>query len=266
MASFGSGFIIIRKSWTDLKAIIELKQLTMQYDESEEIYEIFSIDNPIVYLCTIFKGIIPGVTEDVQEQNGTEKNDFEINYKNNCNEPAYIIDRNRIRMVEVNYRKDECHNGDYYLLIDLDNPDGYYLHTNGYNIKIGGMTSFSIKSDMSDLWSVRFGTILYIDSELSKIGWLRPGTTSIRDTSKNQYEYDDFAFPLLIDCSVLDGKYKKIASNHDEIVYDLNTTSLIKDINDIYRTPQVGDCIIKTVRWEGTGTILFHYHVWYFVE
>jgi len=82
MASFGSNSVLVEQSWTALKAICQAKELSIQYDETETIYQCFAIDRPIVYVCVIYKEIVP-VGD--QGQNDLEKLDFETNYKEACN-------------------------------------------------------------------------------------------------------------------------------------------------------------------------------------
>lgn len=90
----GSSFITLPKSWEQLKAIIASQHLPLRYEEETETYTIFTIDNPIVYICTLWKNEVPhGVAygrnpanpETVQVQNDSDKDDFESNYLENAN-------------------------------------------------------------------------------------------------------------------------------------------------------------------------------------
>ena len=49
MISFGSGLINNFMSWETLKNISNLKLLSIQYDEEDKQYTIFSVDDIIVY-------------------------------------------------------------------------------------------------------------------------------------------------------------------------------------------------------------------------
>ena len=64
----------IKKTWTDLKAIISGKNLKMQYDEPEDrdFYLIFATDESVVYFCNIEKGT-------------SDATDFETNYQAGSN-------------------------------------------------------------------------------------------------------------------------------------------------------------------------------------
>lgn len=90
MANFGTNFITISKFWTDLKAVLSSKSLLLQYDETSEIYELFAIDGPIVYLATIYKGVVPDGVLPVysQSQNDSDKIDFGDNFKAFANRPV----------------------------------------------------------------------------------------------------------------------------------------------------------------------------------
>jgi hypothetical protein len=89
MANFGSNFITISKTWTTLKSTMSSKGLSLQYDETSEIYELFVIDGSIAYTATIYRGTVPdGVLPSYsQGQNDADKSDFETSYKSNANQP-----------------------------------------------------------------------------------------------------------------------------------------------------------------------------------
>lgn len=93
MATFGSSFIVIARTWTQLKDVLNSKMLALQYDDSDSsIYELFALDGPIAYVATIFRGTVPeGVqTTYSQAQNDADKADFEANYKSNANKPLDV--------------------------------------------------------------------------------------------------------------------------------------------------------------------------------
>lgn len=81
MISFGSGLINNFMSWETLKNISNLKLLSIQYDEENEQYTIFSVDDIIVYNTIIYKSTVPTVSFIDQTTNDNYKNDFETNYK-----------------------------------------------------------------------------------------------------------------------------------------------------------------------------------------
>jgi hypothetical protein len=70
-----------------MKAIISQKRLSLQYDEDNELYKLFLLDDKIVYLCIIYKGTVPVESGITQVDNDNDKTDFETNYKNYCNYP-----------------------------------------------------------------------------------------------------------------------------------------------------------------------------------
>lgn len=85
MAHFGSGLIILEKNWIQFKSIVSAKGLAIQYDERPHMYEIFAVENQIVYITYIHKDTIPEVFDNTQEINDQYKLDFETNFKNTIN-------------------------------------------------------------------------------------------------------------------------------------------------------------------------------------
>lgn len=79
MAVFGQNLILIGKTWTGLKSLSSIRNLTIQFDELEDKYQIFCLEESIVYLCELFKGTVFAGAD--QEENDLNKSDFEINYK-----------------------------------------------------------------------------------------------------------------------------------------------------------------------------------------
>lgn len=76
-------------NWTNWKIVQLFKAGLHQYDDDSNVYTIYFYDGPEVHLCTIWKGILPdGVLNSgySQEQNDSDKTDFENNYKNNANQ------------------------------------------------------------------------------------------------------------------------------------------------------------------------------------
>jgi len=88
MATFGNAFVVIGNSWTAFKVLVASKDLRLQYDEDTETYEVFAIDNPIAYVCTIWKTTVPYAVVAggySQAQNDADKTDFESNYQGDAN-------------------------------------------------------------------------------------------------------------------------------------------------------------------------------------
>jgi hypothetical protein len=69
MVNFGSGFIIVNLSWAQLRGFIVSKNMRLQHEEADDHYDVFAIDEPIVYVTTMSKDDGPDVV------------DFEENFK-----------------------------------------------------------------------------------------------------------------------------------------------------------------------------------------
>lgn len=75
------------KTWTSFKTLVTAKNLLMQYHEYDNHYFVFATETDTVeYSCELWKDLtnVKGVDE---EQNSTDLQDFEDNYKANCNQP-----------------------------------------------------------------------------------------------------------------------------------------------------------------------------------
>lgn len=106
MINFGNNFIVVMMTWQDLKTILNQKQMSLQYVEEtvRGVYELFVIDEIIVYRCIIYTGSVPAAFGSVgaaadpipeelivsQAQNDSDKVDFESNYKISANKPLDI--------------------------------------------------------------------------------------------------------------------------------------------------------------------------------
>lgn len=88
--TFGNAFITVMQSWTSFKAIVASKALPVQYDDDGVHYNIFAIDDPIVYLVTLQKGTVPSGGGFDQTQNDANKADFEASWKANANKPLDV--------------------------------------------------------------------------------------------------------------------------------------------------------------------------------
>lgn len=81
---------VITLYWTDFKTIvITSKSLNIQYINNFDSYNIFAIDNSIIYNCilikTTYSSIFPFSSNYPQSQNDLDINDFETNYKSIAN-------------------------------------------------------------------------------------------------------------------------------------------------------------------------------------
>lgn len=89
MASIGPNFITITENWTEFKNAASARSLPIQFDEDNESYEIFIVDNPLVWMTRIYKGNVPGALQATysQAQNDADKADWEANYQPTANAP-----------------------------------------------------------------------------------------------------------------------------------------------------------------------------------
>jgi len=100
--AFGSTHTIRAYSWTEFKAIIAIKNFSVQYDDDNIVYTIYGYDSQEVNTCTIWKGTVPsGVISGgySQAQNDADKSDFETNYKPMSNYPVSIGNFNDPRII-----------------------------------------------------------------------------------------------------------------------------------------------------------------------
>jgi len=75
-------------AWSIFRSVVSSKTLSLQFDDDGECYTVFGYDGPEVYLCTIWKGVVPdGVISGgySQAQNDADKADFETNFKPEAN-------------------------------------------------------------------------------------------------------------------------------------------------------------------------------------
>lgn len=261
--------VVISANWSEFINTIINKFLLIQYYDDGISYSIFAFDGPLAHTCKIWKAAVPAgviLSGYSQIQNDIDKIDFENNYKQAANNSVTDIDKIRRRLVSVNFRKELISSSTYYLLIDLDNDSGYYKHADGYNLKIAGIHGVIIKDTSTDQWVVTAGVVLSINSSNATIGWLRFGTQNVRDTGIFQHEIALTLFPFLSDMSVSEGTFNKIADNYVQTTTDLSTLINIEDASGTSRPVEVGDFILRTNKISGIGTLLFHYHIWYFVE
>ena len=93
--TFGSNFIQIAQLWTTFKQTVAGKALAMQYDldPTGTQYQVFAIDNPIVYTTFIYLGTVPDTIAQTysQAQATADLADFQTNYQSICNKPLDMI-------------------------------------------------------------------------------------------------------------------------------------------------------------------------------
>lgn len=88
MLVFGSSLIMQESRWTAFKAILGGRPgLPIQYEDvgPGDIYDIFAVDESIVYRCIIFQGSVPTASDYSQEQNDSDRDDWETNFKAGAN-------------------------------------------------------------------------------------------------------------------------------------------------------------------------------------
>lgn len=88
MISIAPQFTIRDSYWIKWKVFQNTKLFSIQFDEGDTVYQIWGYDGPEAFTCTIYKDAVPleviaaGYT---QEQNDTDKTDFETNFKPTAN-------------------------------------------------------------------------------------------------------------------------------------------------------------------------------------
>jgi len=88
MISLSPSYTQRELKWTDWKAFKSKKELVHQYEEFSDKYFVWGYDSPEVYVCVIYKSIVPPeVIESgyTQAQNDSDKLDFESNFKSKSN-------------------------------------------------------------------------------------------------------------------------------------------------------------------------------------
>ena len=105
IVSFGSNFTQRNFTWTQWKANYATKGLPFQYEENTDIYTIWTYDNQEILLCQIWRNLIPQSSSIIQEQNDSDKTDFETNYKSSGNTPLGQIDTDGANVVRIKAAK-----------------------------------------------------------------------------------------------------------------------------------------------------------------
>jgi len=86
--TFGENRDVISGTWSEIKAVIQSKNLFLQYVESDGTYTIFAFDASLVYTCSIWTGTVPDsvdINGYSQAQNDSDKSDFETNFQASSN-------------------------------------------------------------------------------------------------------------------------------------------------------------------------------------
>lgn len=85
-------------TWTDWKVVQISKNGNYQYDDDGTIYTIYFYDVPEAHICIIWKNQVPEkLTENYsQEQNDSDKEDFENNFKSSANKVLKIKNDDRL--------------------------------------------------------------------------------------------------------------------------------------------------------------------------
>lgn len=91
MVTFGSGFNIRERRWTDFKEEISARGGELQYDVLPDSYQAYFTSNSEIFNCIIYRDVVPeSITQFYsQEQNDLDKNEF-IGYLNDAVRPAQL--------------------------------------------------------------------------------------------------------------------------------------------------------------------------------
>lgn len=167
---------------------------------------------------------------------------------------------------EVNFRKDEIRNTTYILMVDISNTSDKYRQPPASAAYISGYNATAIKSTINDSWVIFLGVVLSIDGTQATIGYKRPGTIGLRDTSKIQNTEIWDSSNNFLSYAVESGEFKDCITNFKETTTSVNTNNSLEDAGGDQIIPGVGDLILKIKKVDGIGTILVHYFAWYLVE
>ena len=87
--NYNGGLVIINCTWEKLFNIISVKSVLLQYDEQDQFYELFVIDDVIVYVHIVFKaGYEPSAfTEEQIAENTANRESFIADYESVANQP-----------------------------------------------------------------------------------------------------------------------------------------------------------------------------------
>ena len=83
--TFGSNLIVIGLRWSSFKTTVAAKGLALQYVDEGDYYAIFALDSGVVYSTNIWKGVCPASADYTQEDNDSDKAEFEAGYMSGGN-------------------------------------------------------------------------------------------------------------------------------------------------------------------------------------
>jgi len=91
MVNFGSSFNIRERRWTDFKEELSIRGGDLQYDTSDDGYQIYFVDRSEIFNCIIYTGSVPSTITQFysQEQNDADKEQF-VGYLNDAVKPAQL--------------------------------------------------------------------------------------------------------------------------------------------------------------------------------
>lgn len=159
MINFGNGFIKISLDWQQFKALANSKALKIQHviepetSSSSSSYEIFAIDDKIVYCTVIFQGDIPVVCDVDQVTNDSHKTDFETNYLSKSNKRLSSETQDNSAMMVTQVGRE----GEEYTVATINFCDAttwYYTSTRHDSMTLSSSdagTTFSL-SGSNDIW------------------------------------------------------------------------------------------------------------------
>jgi len=70
----------IKRTWAQIKTLVDTRYLNLQYDEYDEAYELWAPEDVVIYVCTI----------DKSDPANDDQTDFENNYKSNSNKELVV--------------------------------------------------------------------------------------------------------------------------------------------------------------------------------
>lgn len=83
--------LTIRTTWTHLRTVVDDKHLPVQYKYDTDGYNIWAVDNGVIYETVIFNNAVPDVTTYPQAQNDSDKSDFLANYAPTANRVMQVF-------------------------------------------------------------------------------------------------------------------------------------------------------------------------------
>jgi len=271
----GVGLVRIFVDWTMMKSLLDQKQMALQFVEDATKIELFTVDLVVVYITVLYKGTVPDGGN--QAANDAALAEFEFSFRDISNRPLNRVDRDRYLAVESNYRAEGIASSSYHMLIDLNNVSGSYPHmyTNGHGVfdkgvKMTGVHAVVVKNNAQDKWVAQLGVVLETSPTGSKVSWLRLGTQNVRDTGLFPSEIEMPFFPMVSDLTVTSSQgrtyLKKVANNNVVFESSLTSETPLLDPNGNTIFAERGDVILNAKRVAGSGDLLVHYHLWYFVD